>query len=832
MREKHIVRANLKGLRESRHKEESPDHLSHNKVDVAELLKQSNQGVDTSQNAEMLAYLYPNKRSIPQLFGNDFLQKVNTKISINLSDSPLKKETLFDSTPKNWPFFAEHVALISEINNYPIKCAEEWAKCFKNRPMPTDLPNLFHKYLLQMATPMAPYKYTVVQESSYFIESLNIIPITHVKQSVNLPHDLLNRVCIIHCFSLKRFNRMFHDYLHVLEKVFDVVVCFCIDSPNIRELSPNVSFLRIPNFGMDIASKFVAIDYLRSIGYEYEYIFYIHSKTDDIKRHEYIYPFIKNISKIVDIMNLGSVGGIFHDLVYCGSLRMDWYDMSKTTKYEPQLSWGRNECYLLDMIKYFDLPNNLFFPEGNFYILHKDVADTIYTDKNLYNILNTPTSFDYNWVNIFYNLNSKYGHAFKDYLEAGLYGNNMETQMGYDGMADCMIEHAFERIIFSVVLKLQKTVEIVSIYPRNHGVKTFCRLMNDPITSTMGTYNLYRRIYDQQNVCIIACHTYNDAKVNILLNNLSHFMEFATNIIIVNSSEFKNMDASICSRIQETYQYVCINETMTVDQLNEYRKWNHDLKHMTNEELDAHYKRYGKNEPRKMPHTNNIYVKYTKNDVFACFSKYMYGLELIELEKVSKIIFTNDSFLIVKPLIDFYELTQEDDIQMTSLVTSNEITYHHQDFLRCYDSECIHKLVDFYRENASKIKCFYDLNRFYEIPSTHIFERKNVLYEMPDNYTKNLHFDDSKLPYYLDMLDYPVIKYKKILHTHYSGRSIPRDFNPELYKALNIDLRHMSAKEATDHFILFGMEEGRLYKEKQRINRPGYLLKYLPEWIQ
>jgi hypothetical protein len=97
---------------------------------------------------------------------------------------------------------------------------------------------------------------------------------------------------------------------------------------------------------------------------------------------------------------------------------------------------------------------------------------------------------------------------------------------------------------------------------------------------------------------------------------------------------------------------------------------------------------------------------------------------------------------------------------------------------------------------------------------------------------KNLHFDDNMLSHYLEELDYPVIKYKKILHTHYSGRSIPADFNPAVYKKLNIDLHQMSDMEAQEHFILFGMEEGRLYKERQSIDQPKYLLKYLPKWIQ
>jgi hypothetical protein len=98
---------------------------------------------------------------------------------------------------------------------------------------------------------------------------------------------------------------------------------------------------------------------------------------------------------------------------------------------------------------------------------------------------------------------------------------------------------------------------------------------------------------------------------------------------------------------------------------------------------------------------------------------------------------------------------------------------------------------------------------------------------------KNIHFDDEVLPYYLDELEYPVIKYKKVLHTYYVDRSrLPRDFNPLVYRGLNIDLQQMTLDEVFAHFIQFGMREGRLYKKNQRIVMPEYLQKYLPDWIQ
>jgi hypothetical protein len=425
--------------------------------------------------------------------------------------------------------------------------------------------------------------------------------------------------------------------------------------------------------------------------------------------------------------------------------------------------------------------------------------------------------------------------VYKDFLDAGFFGNNMHTQLRYDGMADSMSEHMFERIIFSVILKQNKLLHIITDHIFNHRMNHFCTLMNNYSNgqSNNTSLDIYREINKMPNLCIIAGHTYNDTKIRIILNNLEHFIDFSPYIILVNSSEFLDKHNEIVRQIRDTYPDVCINDEMTPEQINIYRMMNKDLKHMSDEELDQHYKSYGKNEPRKIPFMSTIYMYYLPNDVYACFSKYRYALQNVNLSKFSKVVLTNDSYFIIKPLNRFFELANTPDIDMTALVASNEITYHYSDFLRCYSASCIHRLVDFYEEHESKIHNFYDLNCIYEIPSMHVFERRNVLYDMPGDYMKNIHFDDEVLPYYLDELEYPVIKYKKVLHTYYADRSqLPRDFNPLVYRGLNIDLQQMTLDEVSAHFIQFGMREGRLYKKNQRIVMPEYLQKYLPDWIQ
>ena len=105
------------------------------------------------------------------------------------------------------------------------------------------------------------------------------------------------------------------------------------------------------------------------------------------------------------------------------------------------------------------------FPEGNVYILHSEVAKYIFDDRfNLYEKLNTKTSFDYSWFIQYYNMdeNMSIEQAIIISSIKGLHGNNYSTNLGHKGLADCMIEHVFERIVFSVCKKLDKKINIIS----------------------------------------------------------------------------------------------------------------------------------------------------------------------------------------------------------------------------------------------------------------------------------------------------------------------------------------------------------------------------------
>lgn len=110
---------------------------------------------------------------------------------------------------------------------------------------------------------------------------------------------------------------------------------------------------------------------------------------------------------------------------------------------------GKNATYMNEIVSYLKLDSNYFtFPEGNFYILSKNVSELLFSDKKLFNCLNKHNDFDYSWVKKYYGLTGNYLEVYENYIKMDLYGNNIETNLGHEGLADCMIEHVFERIVF------------------------------------------------------------------------------------------------------------------------------------------------------------------------------------------------------------------------------------------------------------------------------------------------------------------------------------------------------------------------------------------------
>lgn len=255
----------------------------------------------------------------------------------------------------------------------------------------------------------------------------------------------------------------------------------------------------------------------------------------------------------------------------------------------------------------------------------------------------------------------------------------------------------------------------------------------------------------KKTLCIVACHTSNELKIEALLASRPYLKEISDDIIYINSSEFKS-------------RFIIKNMCY-------------------------------------IPNTREL-----------CYSKFAHVLSNVDLNKYDNFILTNDSIVFINSLLPFQSLFHE-QCEMTSLVASNEVHYHYPDFLRRYNKSGIQKILKLYATIPPNLSVA-QLIQTVETKCHHINTSINLLYPAINDYAKNIHFDDSKLMHYIHELNYPILKLKCIANKIvYPG--IPPDFIPSIYKNIHTDLIHMSDNEAHAHFIKHGMSEGRLYKLNQ-----------------
>ena len=675
-------------------------------------------------------------------------------------------------------------------------------------------PIIFHKYILGLSS-FKPILY-------------------EIKKS----HKLTKNICHIHCFKLSLLKQMFENEIVLLKPYFNIIVTYSIED-NIELITAYdyVTFLKIENIGADVGPRFVINKYLKDIQYNYKYIFFIHSKSNDIKRKQYLDHFINHLSYINKLLNKEEIlSGIFNDIILCGDLQGFYVNnLFNIGLIKDNIQWVNNNEYMKEFVDYNGIINNNYlFSEGNFFILSNLVVEKLYSDILFYNILNYPNSFEYQWVKKYYKLdNYNVENVYNEYITNKYFGNNMETGLGWSGLADCCIEHSFERLPMIYIHHFNMSqIKIVSneISKNINNLKKLEKIVNTNVKKIDEYNDFLENEVNQDILCVISCHTNNNLKIKTLIHNITYFLEISNDIVIINSLEYQNND--IEKQIQEKYKgdYIIFNDLLTDKLCELYKLFYPDIANLNNEQIRTHWIEYGKKEGRNFDKykVKNIYFHYLKNNNFLCQGKWSSYLNNINYCKYKNIILTNDSFIVTKSLLEFRKLFDLKNIEMISLIDSYENTYHYTDFLRCYNLKGIQKILNYYKENQDKITDFNSVISYYEINSTHIFEDKITLYKNDKKYNGNIHFDDQKIKEYLYEKNYPIIKLKKIQKTVYND-DFPIDFDPLQYVELNSDLLYlnMTNEELTIHFKLCGIKEGRFYKKNQLLVLPGFISEYL-----
>jgi hypothetical protein len=318
-------------------------------------------------------------------------------------------------------------------------------------------PHLFHKYLLGISTSQTPMNYNVLSSRS---------------ASDSFNHNI---VAHLHCYNIDKFEHFYSNYLNVIALHCSfLVVTFSVGNELNLPKYDNMAVIHVSNVGMDIGGKYVCVDFLKKKSIDYKYILFLHSKQDDSMRKAYWEPLLLNMAQIVRIMQTDEQIGIFvPPLIFMGDYANIIYKEHFIDPKNVTCKWNLgNSLYMNDMDRYYQYQSkNFLFPEGNCFVSNRAIAEKLYGDASMYNLLNTATSFDAVWVKAYYG-----GRTLKDVGQniyevfrffrthrsrERIYPNNIAWGAGHKGHADNMIEHSYERMVFKVVQKLGYRVKIM-----------------------------------------------------------------------------------------------------------------------------------------------------------------------------------------------------------------------------------------------------------------------------------------------------------------------------------------------------------------------------------
>ena len=284
-----------------------------------------------------------------------------------------------------------------------------------------------------------------------------------VRKALSLPILKGGLFAHLHCYDISKFREIYGNYIGTIYNYFSVVVTYSLGiARNVME-GRQIALLKIPNKGMDIGAKFCMVQYLRNQKIDYSYILFLHSKSNPKTRRKYFAPLISNFKEeetaLEFIENINNYDGYFPDIQWeiCGNrLKM----ISGNPKFASSNLPERNLLYRKELLGYLGCGNRTNrFIEGNVYILSKKVVERLFGDKRLYNILNRPHDFDYNWVCARYGLS---GSLRKVYHEFRIQQLQPRDKLSYDGY----IEHAFERVVLNLCESnklMNKNINLIGI---------------------------------------------------------------------------------------------------------------------------------------------------------------------------------------------------------------------------------------------------------------------------------------------------------------------------------------------------------------------------------
>ena len=92
----------------------------------------------------------------------------------------------------------------------------------------------------------------------------------------------------LHCYNIDQFEPFYQSYMEeILNYCKLVVVTYSVGNPGKIIVRDNMVIIQCQNIGMDIGGKYVCSYFLKQNKVSYDYILFLHSKTDNALRKLY-----------------------------------------------------------------------------------------------------------------------------------------------------------------------------------------------------------------------------------------------------------------------------------------------------------------------------------------------------------------------------------------------------------------------------------------------------------------------------------------------------------------------------------------------------------------
>jgi hypothetical protein len=164
---------------------------------------------------------------------------------------------------------------------------------------------------------------------------------------------------------------------------------------------------------------------------------------------------------------------------------------------------------------------------------------------------------------------------------------------------------------------------------------------------------------------------------------------------------------------------------------------------------------------------NNVPYYEVANDVTYDFGKWIYLLSKIKHSSYDYIFFTNDSFIIKRPITHFINLAIKTNVELYGYNDSTQINYHYQSYLFSIRRDAIHKFINMFNSKKHLIRNQEDAIFEYELKMTSYFSTHNCFLKIgyiPNLTGENIFFTNDNLYKKLKHIGIlPFVKIKRLL---------------------------------------------------------------------